>query len=204
MKRKLIWLGGGTVGLALIILLAFSIAGEESRDASIAFRPVTVEGSALTFHPDLTAGDPATGSVAPTVSGTDWHDNRYTIGPDGRPKVVVLMAHWCPHCQAEVPVIMDWLEAGGLPDGVDLYALTVASDRLRSNWPPQDWLEGEGWTVPTIMDDEAGSAASAYGMTGTPFYVVLDGENRNLGRIAGEIGVGGLEFLAALAVDSGS
>jgi len=50
-----------------------------------------------------------------------------------------------------------------------------------------------------IMDDEIGSAAVAYGMAGTPFYLVVDGENQVLGRISGEIGVGGLDALAALA-----
>lgn len=198
MKKTIIWLGAAVLGLGLIVLLAFSIAGEEAPDASVAFGEVTVEGNPLAFHADLVSGDPAVGSIAPTVSGSDWNNNRYIIGPDGRSKVVVLMAHWCPHCQAEVPVIMDWIEAGGLPDHVDLYALTVSSDRFRPNWPPQDWLEREGWTVPTIMDDEAGSAAAAYGMTGTPFYIVLDGENRNLGRIAGEIGVQGLNFLVSI------
>jgi thiol-disulfide isomerase/thioredoxin len=115
-----------------------------------------------------------------------------------------MLAHWCPHCQAEVPVIQDWVDAGGVPEGVDLYGVTVLTNRLRqsSTWPPQEWLEGEGWTSPTIMDDEAGSIVTAYGLTSTPTYVVLDGDNNNLGRFAGEIGVSGLDTLAALAVGS--
>jgi hypothetical protein len=52
------------------------------------------------------------------------------------------------------------------------------------------------------MDDEQGSAVSAYGLTSTPTYVVLDGDNNNLGRLAGEIGVSGLEFLADTAAAS--
>jgi hypothetical protein len=70
---------------------------------------------------------------------------------------------------------------------------------LRPNWPPQEWLEEEGWTVPVIMDDEDSSVVLAYGMRATPFYVVLDGENSNLGRFSGEIGVNGLDALVQLA-----
>lgn len=43
------------------------------------------------------------------------------------------------------------------------------------------------------MDDRIGTAAVAFGMTGTPFYVVLDGDNGILGRFSGEVGVAGLD-----------
>jgi hypothetical protein len=49
------------------------------------------------------------------------------------------------------------------------------------------------------MDDAQSSAVLAYGMRGTPFYVVLDGENTNLGRFSGEVGVAGLEAMVQLA-----
>ncbi|MGH8945143.1 MAG: TlpA family protein disulfide reductase, partial [Acidimicrobiia bacterium] len=126
----------------------------------------------------------------------------HTVGPDGRPKILIFLAHWCPHCQNEVPVVQDWLNSGGLPAEVDFYSFTVLSDHLRPNWPPQEWLVEEGWTPPVIMDDEQGSVVEAYGMRGTPFYVVLDGENRNVGRFSGEVGVPGLEAMARIAQDS--
>lgn len=197
--RNISWAVGGIVGLALIVWLAASIASEGEVDESIAFGEVTVEGQALPFLADATTTDPALGQVAPTVMGEDWNGNQYTIGPDGTPKIVVFLAHWCPHCQAEVPDLQSWLDNGGLPDDVDLYSATVLTDRLRPNWPPQDWLMEEGWTPPVLMDDQAGSIVQAYGMRGTPFYVVLDGENRNLGRFSGQVGVQGLETMVAIA-----
>jgi hypothetical protein len=60
-------------------------------------------------------------------------------------------------------------------------------------------LEEEGWTPPVIMDDEIGTVAVNYGMSGTPMFVVLDGENTNLGRISGELDVAGLNTLVAVA-----
>jgi thiol-disulfide isomerase/thioredoxin len=195
------WILGGVVGLGLIVFLAISIAGEEEVDDSIGFGEITMEGDLLPALDDP-LNDVALGTAAPTVSGADWDGNSYSISPDGTPKLVVLLAHWCPHCQAEVPVVQQWLDDGGLPEGVDIYSLTVATDRLRPNWPPQDWLVEEGWTVPVIMDDEIGTAAAGYGMVGTPMYVVLDGDNNVLQRISGEIGAAGLETLAQIAAES--
>lgn len=198
MNKTILWIIGGVVGLGLIVGLAFSIASEESLDESIAFGEITVEGANLPFLEDPST-DPALGASAPTVSGGDWNDNQYSIAADGRPKIVIFLAHWCPHCQVEVPVVQDWINSGGLPSDVDMYSITVLSEKLRPNWPSQVWLEDEGWTVPVIMDDAQSSAVLAYGMRGTPFYVVLDGENTNLGRFSGEVGVVGLEAMVQLA-----
>lgn len=203
-KRSLIyWILGGVLGLGLISWLAIAIAGEGAVDESIAFGPVTVEGDDLPFL-ETGAADPAVGLTAPTVTGETFDGEQITIAPDGNAKIVVLLAHWCPHCQAEVPIIQSWVESGGLPEGVDLYGITVLTNRVRDGrtWPPQDWLESEGWTSPTIKDDQQSSIVNAYGMTGTPTYVVLGPDNENLGRISGEIGLGGLETLADLAAGS--
>ena len=46
------------------------------------------------------AEDPAVGMTIPTVTGTDFDGNDITItGDDGKAKVIVFVAHWCPHCQ---------------------------------------------------------------------------------------------------------
>jgi len=199
MSKPVLWVVGGVVGLGLIVLLALSIASEPEIDESIGFGEPTVDGDPLPFFADPSAGDPTLGFTAPTVSGADWDGNNVSIEPDGRPKIVMFVAHWCSHCQREVPVVQDWVDTGGAPDDVDLYSVTVFTDSLRPNWPPQEWLEEEGWTTPVIMDDEAGSLIEAYGVRGTPFYIVLDGDNTNLGRFSGEVGINGLEAMALLA-----
>ena len=198
MNKKAVWIVSGVVGLALIVILAVAIASEPTLDESIAFGEVTVEGDPIPFLGD-TSGDPNVGFTAPTVTGEDWNDVQTTIGPDGRPKIVLFLAHWCSHCQAEVPEVQEWLDAGGLGDDVDMYSITVFSDKLRPNWPSQEWLEDEGWTTPVIMDDEIGSAIAAYGVRGTPFYIVLDGDNINLGRWSGQVGTQGLDALVQIA-----
>jgi thiol-disulfide isomerase/thioredoxin len=195
------WVLGGVVGLGLIIALAISIAGEEELDTSVGYGVVTAEGDPLPTFTDPST-DAAVGMTAATVVGGDWDGNQYNIAPDGTPKIVVLLAHWCPHCQREVPVIQQWIDGGGLPAGVDMYSVTVFTDPLRGNWPPQEWLEQAGWTTPVIMDDARGTAAVAFGMASTPMYVVLDGDNNVVGRISGEIGISGLNSLSQLALES--
>jgi thiol-disulfide isomerase/thioredoxin len=202
-KSLIYWIVGGVVGFGLIVWLAIAIAGEGSVDESIAFGEVTVEGEGLPFV-ETGAADPATGLTAPTVTGETIEGGELTIGPGDTAKIVVMLAHWCPHCQREVPLIQDWVDSGALPEGVELYGATVLTNRVRDGdtWPPQEWLAEEGWTTPTIMDDQEGSIVSAYGMTGTPTYVVLGPDNENLGRLSGEIGLDGLNALAGLAASS--
>lgn len=197
-KSTLWWIIGGVVGLGLIVALAASIATEPEIDESIGFGDPTVEGDPL---PRTAAGaqDVAIGLTAPTVTGADWNGNPVSIEPDGTPKIILFLAHWCPHCQREVPVVQEWIDAGNLPDDVELISVATSTDPSAVNWPPQEWLEDEGWTSPVIMDDEIGTIAGNYGMSGTPFYVVLDGENTNLIRASGEIGTQGLDQLVAIA-----
>ncbi|MGA7097566.1 MAG: TlpA disulfide reductase family protein [Acidimicrobiia bacterium] len=192
------WILGGVVGLAAIVALAISIAGEQPLDESVGYGTPSVSGNAL---PTYVAGsaDPSQGAQAPTATGADWNGNPVSIEPDGTPKIVIFLAHWCPHCQAEVPVVQSWVDAGNLPDNVELISVATSTDPLRPNWPPQDWLEREGWTAPVIMDDASGTVAGSFGMAGTPFWVVLNGDGVVLQRVSGEIPVDGLNALVAIA-----
>jgi cytochrome c biogenesis protein CcmG, thiol:disulfide interchange protein DsbE len=203
MNNKLV-LGivGGVLGLAAVIAIAVSAVNPGETDASIAFGEVTVEGTNLPMMPDNPAQDVAMGMTAPTVSGSDGDGNNYTIAPDGRPKVVLFLAHWCPHCQAEVPEVVGWLEAGQKPENVDFYSISTLANRLQGNWPPQKWLADEGWDVPLILDDSSNSASLAYGMRGTPFWIVLDGDNQVMARVPGQVGLSGVTAIFEAAAQS--
>jgi thiol-disulfide isomerase/thioredoxin len=202
-NKRLLGIIGGVVGLALVVLLAVAIAGEEPVDASIGYGDPVVTGDPLPIFDPTAAADPVVGLTAPTAVGADWEDNEVKIEADGRAKIIIFLAHWCSHCQAEVPVVQTWLDEGNLPDDDDMYSVVTSTDRLRPNWPPQDWLEKEGWTVPAIMDDEISTIAINYGMSGTPFYVVLDGDNSVIRRASGEIGTAGLNVLVTEAQAAG-
>lgn len=200
-KKSLIWIVGGVVGLGLIVAMAYAIAGEEPPDPSLAFGDVTVTGTAL---PQIPQGqvDRSQGQVAATVVGADWEGTRVAIEPNGRPKVVIFLAHWCQFCQAEVPIVQDFVDAGGVPDDVDFISVSILADPNRVEFPPQNWLAREGWTTPIIADNQARSVATAYGAFSTPFWMVLDGNNVNLGRTSGMMSVSDLQQLFALAQSS--
>ena len=138
--------------------------------------------------------DPAVGQPAPIVKGTDFDGRPVTIEPDGRPKLVIFLAHWCPHCQREVPVIQRWLDEQGPPEGVDLVSVVTAIDPSQANYPPDEWLERERWSVPVIVDPDD-RIATAYGLNAFPYFVLIDRQGRVVGRLTGELPVETLEQL---------
>lgn len=132
--------------------------------------------------------DAAVGLVIPTVSGTQLGTGEpLKIGPDDGAQVILFVAHWCPHCQAEIPRLVDHLAETPLPDGVRLVTVSTAVVENRGNYPPQAWLEGEGWTVPVLADDANQTAAQAFGLTSFPYFVAVDAEGKVVARASGEL-----------------
>ncbi len=207
--------GGGSRGFLLAIvavcilgagLIAFVIssgAGDDP-DAVDATAPVTVEGDLLAQMPSVggvtnAANDEAIGQVAPRLVGTDFDGNEVVIEADGRPKAIYFVAHWCPHCQVEVPTVQALIDEGKLPEGMDVYGVSTSVNAGSSNYPPNRWLEGaEGWDVPTMRDSEDSEALINYGAGGFPYVVYLDGDNTVLARSSGELDSGTIEQAWAL------
>jgi hypothetical protein len=74
-----------------------------------------------------------------------------------------------------------------MPDGVQLVALSTSINRAQPNYPPSAWLEREGWTAPTLIDDANSSALKALGMSSFPGFVFVDGSGAVVSRTTGEI-----------------
>ncbi|CAN5594312.1 hypothetical protein BH10ACT3_BH10ACT3_15990 [soil metagenome] len=155
---------------------------------------VTVVGEPLPAYPDTDSylappdDDPAVGKVAPELEGQTFDGTPLTIDPtDGRAKVVIFVAHWCPHCQREVPLIQKWLDDGNKPDNVDFYAVSTAVSADRPNYPPSAWLADEGWTPPVMLDSPDQTAAVAYGLPGFPYFVMMDASGKVTQRASGEV-----------------
>jgi cytochrome c biogenesis protein CcmG/thiol:disulfide interchange protein DsbE len=168
--------------------------------------PVKVEGAALPELPSPTSADPkpadpAVGQAVPQVSGQKFNGEPITIPVAGKPKVVLFVAHWCPHCQKEVPLITEHL-GGQLPADVDLYAVSTAVAEPKGNYPPGAWLRKESWPIPTLVDDAEGTAAQAYGLSGFPFFVAVDKDGKVVGRQSGEISMEQFDALIAAAKGS--
>ncbi len=144
--------------------------------------------------------DTAVGLQAPTVAGFNFDSTEVEIGTTGRPTAVVFLAHWCPHCQDEVPRVQAWLDAGGGVDGVDIVGVVSSNNPSRPNYPPSDWLEREGWTPPVLVDGNDGAVMSAYGMGAFPSWVFLNADGTVAARSVGALDVAALEtFLELIA-----
>lgn len=177
------------VGLfALVVLMTRSETASESPIAQT--RAVEIEGDAL---PPLAEDDSAVGMQIPSVSGRSFSGEQIEIGPGGGPKVLMFLAHWCPHCQAEVTTISSWITSEGLPEGVELISIATATDPAQPNYPPSEWLEREGWTVPVLVDDQRSSAGVRFGVNSYPFFVFVDADGNVHSRASGEIAIPELE-----------
>lgn len=157
-------------------------------------RPVEVAGTALATlgpGPDLAVGHPM-----PELRGTTFDGQPVIIGRGGKPTMIVFLAHWCPHCQREVPLLAAWLRRGG-SGGVEVFGVATATKRDWPNYPPSAWLTREGWPTPVLADDEQGTAAKAIGLTAYPFFVLVDIRGIVAHRQSGEISIAELEPLLA-------
>lgn len=171
-----------------------------------AFGPVEVEGDELPAWPQT--GEPEIGMVAPTLVGETPSGEAVTIEPgaDG-PMVIVFLAHWCPHCQAEVPRLVEAMDDEGRIDGVQAVAVLTSSTDERENFPPGAWLAEEGWTGRVMVDTdptEEGQpslpvAGTAYGIGSFPYMVAVDGDGVVTMRTVGEQGDDGIREVFASA-----
>lgn len=187
----------GAVVLAgiLAVLTAGGDAPGRGSSAEDAYGAPTVTGPSLPLlEPDA---DASLGMRAPEVAGADFDGRAVEVRPDGRPKMIAFLAHWCPHCQREVPMVTAWVDGGGIPDGVDLVAVATGTDPDRANFPPGPWLEREGWPAPVVVDDEDQTVGRAFGLSGYPFWVFLDADHAVVGRVAGSLSQSQLEAIAA-------
>jgi cytochrome c biogenesis protein CcmG/thiol:disulfide interchange protein DsbE len=191
-------------GVAGVVVIAFALAAllssspEKTQPSEgVETADVTLTGDPLAPYSVEAASDPAVGEVMPTIEGQDFTGRKVTISDDGRPKIVLLLAHWCPHCQAEVPVLQEWFDSGATHGDLDVYSIVTSTDATKPNYPPSEWLDVEGWTARVLLDDDASSAASIAGVTSYPFFVFVDADGVVRQRAAGELPIPTIEAAVA-------
>lgn len=130
--------------------------------------------------------DPAVGVAAPVITGQSFDGTDITIGgeTDG-PTMLVFLAHWCPHCNDEIPELVKLREAGTLPDDLNIIGISTAVVDDRDNFPPSEWMVDKDWTWPVLADTDAADAFQAYGGTGFPYTVMLDSDGTVNARKSG-------------------
>ena len=189
---------GGVILLVVGVAVAIGVTlSSEPVAAGLPEGEISVTGDSLVPYSE--GEDQSIGLPAPSFSGPGVDSQIISIKNDGRAKAIIFLAHWCPHCQREVPIVQDYIDTFGLPKGVDLIAVATSIDKGRDNYPPTEWLQREGWSSTAIYDLNK-EIAKAYGLTAFPYWVFVDKDFNILARRTGNIPQ---DLVGALLVELG-
>ena len=207
-------------GVVLAIVIAFVIAivagGSKdsgssdttkapSSDGSVSAgenQPVEVVGEALEALPE-SGGDSTIGLTAPTLNGYAFDGSNLSVTPgDGKPYMVVFLAHWCPHCNREVPRLIEWQASGAIPADLQIIGVSTAVASDRPNYPPSKWVVDKAWPWLVMADSEAMDAANAYGVSGFPFFALVGADGKVKVRGSGELEIDQLNQIVDFALSS--
>ncbi len=214
MKKSSMWV---LIGIGVVVVLAgvIAIGASGGGDTEPAGTTIPGQPAKSEFQDVQTTGNPLAppngdgtdleiGSPAPSLLGYASDGTKVDVVPgDGSgPIMLVFLAHWCPHCNAEIPVLIQWKDAGLMPAGLRVVGVTTSSNKRQPNWPPSEWLEDKKWPFEAMADTETNVAANLYGVTGFPFIVVIDAEGKVKGRTSGEKGLEALASFVDVALAS--
>lgn len=188
-KITTIVVGAVAILAAIFGVVAFTTSSDEdaSVDGASEFQNVVVVGDALPEFNDP-ATDAAIGTKAPVLEGFGFLGNEVTTTP-GTPMLIVFLAHWCPHCQNEVPVLVNWNKSGLVPENLDVIAVATGTDETQPNFPPSVWMANEKWPElwPVLVDNKDQTAGNTFGLAGFPFMTLVGADGTVLWRNSGEI-----------------
>ena len=171
--------------LAAGSIAVFAAASSNQSDSSSDGDQTAFAETLGTPLPPYATPDPAIGTEMPTISAQTLQGDRVELGADGTARLFGFFAHWCPHCQTELPATAQWLETNPLSPGVEVVAISTAVDPAAGNYPPSDWFAREEWPATVLLDGPESPLASAFGLTAFPFWVAVDADGLVVDRITG-------------------
>ena len=185
MNKNFIIAGAVVLVLGLAIAIGVTLSSEPVA-AGLPEGEINVVGDSLPQYAGENDDNVALGLAAPTFSAPDQNSEIFQLEKNGNSKALLFLAHWCPHCQREVPVVQRFIDSNGVPPGIDVIAVATSIDRGRDNYPPQEWLEREGWSEIQIYDLDR-EIGEAYGLNAFPYWVFLEKDLNVLARRTGNL-----------------
>ncbi len=160
-------LGGVALIAVVVVFVVVLMGGDGNGGGPSTTDEVTVEGSPRSAP--LQPGESVPEFSAPELSGgtIDWKDYA------GKPVVLSVWASWCPHCQAELPVVdhvmKDYAGVG--------WVTIVTSIGDQPGPTPEEYMLDNELDFPTAVDDQAQTLAAAFGIQQFPtlYFVNSDG-----------------------------
>jgi cytochrome c biogenesis protein CcmG/thiol:disulfide interchange protein DsbE len=146
-------------------------------------KKVGVEGTGL---PELVQGaaDPATGMKAPVLTMDTFAGEPVEINPVGKAYMISFLAHWCEHCNAEMPILKGIEKQ--VPKGLEVIGVATGVNEAAAHYPPSTWFASEGFPYRVFLDDKAGLAMNSMGGSGYPHIVFIDAAGNVTKRLTGE------------------
>jgi len=185
LNKNFIIAGAVVLVVGLAVAIGVSLV-DEPLDGNLPEGETTITGQGLPEYAGENDDNVAMGLEAPTFSGPNENSEIVSVEKDGNAKALLFLAHWCNFCQKEVPIVQEYIDIVGIPEGVDIIAIATSIDRARDNYPPHDWLEREGWSEIQIYDIDR-EIGTAYGINSFPYWVFLDKDLNVVGRRAGNL-----------------
>ena len=185
MNKNFIIVGAVVLVIGLAVAIGVTLV-DEPLDGNLPEGETTITGQGLPEFAGENDDNVARGLEAPIFSGPNENSEIVTLEKDGNAKVLLFLAHWCGFCQKEVPVMQEYIDVVGVPQGVDIIAVATSIDRSRDNYPPHDWLEREGWSEIQIYDTDR-DIGTAYGVNSFPYWVFLDKDLKVVARRTGNL-----------------
>ena len=185
MNKNFIIAGAVVLVLGLAIAIGVTLSSEPVA-AGLPEGEISVVGDSLPQYAGENDDNVALGLAAPTFSAPDQNSEIFQLEKNGNSKALLFLAHWCGYCQQEVPVVQRFIDSNGVPTGIDVIAVATSIDRGRDNYPPQEWLEREGWSETQIYDLDR-EIGEAYGLNAFPYWVFLDKDLNVLARRTGNL-----------------
>ena len=178
---------GGAIVLVVGLAVAIGVSlVDEPLDGNLPEGETTISGDALPEYAGENDINISAGLQAPLFSGPDQNSEIISLEKNGKSKILLFLAHWCPHCQAEVPIVQEYIDTYGLPADVEVIGILTSIDRSRDNYPPHDWLVEEGWSETQIYDLDR-EIGTVYGLNAFPYWVTLDKDLKVVNRVTGKL-----------------
>lgn len=172
------------VGVVIVVVASMGKSDSTSSDVVLAgggpgdaATVLTAEGSAERDQP------------APSISGQDMYTGRQVSLAEmkGKPTLVTAWAHWCPHCQKELPIIQQLSkeEAGNF--NFLTVSTSAGSQPASAQYAtPATLMQTQGITMPSLRDDGT-KGAQALGVEGFPTLLMIDADGKVVGKASGEL-----------------
>ena len=214
-KSIWLWVGIGAVIAIALIIAVISTTGNDkkvtvgttgtdnSSSSAAETQPVNIVGTPLPKQPQGGVDETPKGLTPPTLKGFTFAGAPIDITPgtpSGRAKMVVFLAHWCPHCNREIPVIEAWAAAGGVPANLDIIGVSTGVSAQADNYPPSQWIIKMAWKWPVMADSPDNQAALAYGVGGYPTFVIVGADGKVRVRNSGELPQADLDSMVKQAL----